>query len=467
MNRDFIQPPPRSEKEIPAFLDGALQTTGGLFDIFSALEKRRIKAMETPLEPKKAIEEFCAVFCMFGYLTNKIDGLKKFPKPEHELIKDTIKVKAHYSLWCACQELRNLFKKYPPHITWFAQIFPELNNYNYISLIMLENLSELWGALEFTVVEKQFEALFQKKAMDEAFSQERLSFIKSLFILFQGDLKTFLTKRFGEKSPSTEDIALLGEKLVKYRLLRSAQTCLESIPTPEFCKENKRWHNIYNIVLRYTGQHDKALPHRWEYFQAVRTYDAMTFYLDPLGEQLTLSLTENRFMASASHIQEYILKANQAIIHEFPLEDAINLSIKLRGPSNYKDLMDDIMLRHYGSDELSQCPSYALKKLLDQITDERKSDSGGGPAAIPILAPLVASRILIQRKWRNKDQMSAQKSKELSELIEEAKQRDRKLRRTATTQHIPSHQEFMKHLRAKHSQEANPPHQPSSPESTL
>ena len=387
-----------------------------------------------------------------------------------------------------CQDLRNLFEKHPPDIDWFVKRFGNLSGCDYISLIILENLSEVWSSSEFSTVEKkleeQFLACHQKKTLAarqeleeahpdgyvmksetgeplmsidawmnlrEDFAQTRLSFFKNLFVLFQGDVKTFISRWCFGADPTSEDIGALGSALITQGLFRGARTCLESIPTPELCEEHECWHENYNLVLRYTGLHEKAISLRWEYFLAVQTHQAMVFYLDPLAEQLNIRVEEDRTVACIDRCDEHVMKVNQAIIHKLPLEKAIDFSIRLRHAPACQGLMDDLMLHHYGGDELFRCPHYALQNLLRKIEDERESGFGKEKLTIPKLAPLIASRTLIQSKWRNKNQMSAKKAKQLNQLIDQAQARDRELQRTPSTQHIPSHQEFMNRLEAKHS----------------
>ena len=481
-------------------LDEAIRTYLDMYTALDALTKNYSKQIKTTTNPEDIKFLLLKNFDYSCYAIHKIYTLDRSSE-EYDIMEQTVTAQAYYYLWCICQEMETFFKKFPPQTDWFLAAFKNLDTESSCALIMLETLSKVWGPTEFAIIKKEFETFYEEqqharrkkieKSHPEGYikserwglpvstdmatdiasaylannSQKQLSRILDLLILFQGDVKTFLSTQFKEAPPTIEELTSLGEYLLNHGLLKSAQTCLESIPTPKLCKEHQGWHEVYNFVLRFTGQHKKALALRWEYFQTVKTSDGAYFYINPLQEQFSPFFIEDKADAKALY-DEHITKVKQAIILDFPLEEAVDLSLELWcESSSYDDLLDDLMLHYYDHNKLSSCPTYLLQNLLDKIKNDL--DGSEGENAPMLLAALMAYRTLIQRKWWNKDQMSAQKSQELRSLIDQAQKVDTKLTRTTTTQHIPSHQEFINHLKTKHSQEVTPPHQPSSPRPTL
>ena len=472
-------------------INEALQTPAGMLALLGVLEEFHKETLQKTTDPHEAIEELLGALRMVWLLIKTLDKSLDEERP----LKQVISFRAHTALWCLCQDLRSLCQKSPPSIDWFSDLFADLSEYSYISLIMLENLSEVWGAYEFAVVKKQFERLCQeepvnvRKILEDGSSEgylesdvfgfpvstdfivqffeerleEKISFFLDLLILFQGDVKTFLFKRFGQKTPTTEEITLLGEQLIGCGLIRSAQTCLRSISTPKLCQERLRWHETYNLVLRYTGQDQKALDLRWEYLLAVKAYPAVHLYLAPLVETLNPTSKDNEEEVSAQY-REHSAKVSEVIIHQFPIETAINTSLRLKRSPDFENLLHDLMLHHYNGGELSRCSTQTLKKLAYELKDDLESLSGEKKTLL--LTALISYRALIQKQWRTEDQMSAKKSQKLHEFINQAQNMDAKLKRTAVTQHIPSHQEFLDHLTAKHRPKVSPTHAAQGPSSS-
>ena len=444
-----------SEPDMMEQLDNSLQTGLDIAHAVDSFKELQSKNMEkiTILEEKRSFLLF--MLGLSWYLLNKTSELELDldSKSEDEKLMEPV-VKAHVFsyLWSLCQDLRTLLQKNPPDTDWFLHGFQNFDSKGICGLIILENLSEIWSPSEFATIKTNF------KESDPENSKNKVPLSLNMFTLFQGDVKTFFVNTLGQETPSPENITLLSQHLMNYGLLRSAQACLESIPTPKFCEENEEWHKTYNSLLRYTGQHEKALALRWKYFQKVKTTEAVDFYLMPLGEQFNPLVMEHKFEALAQY-NEHIAKIKQAIISDFAFEDAIGLSLELwlKSP-DYDDLLDDLMLHYYNHGQLSNGTAYVLERLVEELENLFDDDDDEEP----VLTTLIAYRALIQKKWRNKDQMSAQKSQEFRRLIDQAQAKDTELIRNPTTQHIPSHKKFIKNLKAKHSQTSS-----SSPRPTL
>ena len=455
-------------------LDEMLQTH---IDVSAAVNSLKIilsKTMEAAAQNKEVRKGDELKISLLGfvntswYLIDKAKGFDPPPEDSQMILEKVIMAQAYSHLWCACQDLRTIFQESPPQVNWLSNTLKGLDFRDNSRLIMLEALSGIWQDSEFTFVEKNFEAFYEKEQrttrqdllddhpggyiksptlglpintdlLAQCLNEDlntKFSFATDLLILFRGDVNAFLSKRLGAQASSVLGVALLSEDLIERGLFKSALKCLNSIPTPEFCEKNKEWHDNYNKVLRFTGHSDKALELRWQYFQTVRNDAAVNFYLNPLVEQINPLFLGSQEKV-ATEYRKYLAKIKQAIIKEHPLADAIKTSLTLARSGECEHLVDDLILHRYDHHELSNCPIFVLQDILNDLDHEHKKLHESDQA--PILATLLICRTLIQREWST----HTQKSQEFHKLIDQAQQMDRKLTRTSTTQHIPSHQDFM------------------------